>query len=80
MFACLFILHITGILEIGLSELYRRAVAGGRLNFLDPNLSGRYTVWNVLARGLCLSLGFFGTNQIQVQRFLSMSECKRSQS
>ncbi|GFR31354.1 sodium-coupled monocarboxylate transporter 1 [Trichonephila clavata] len=82
MLMSLLALHITGIMEIGLNEIYKRASAGGRLHVLDfsPDLTKTYTIWNTMMRGMGLAFGFYGTSQIQVQRFLSMGGCKKAQS
>jgi SSS family transporter len=51
------------------------AVAGafGRLNAIDTSLdpANRYTLWSGLTGGLFLALAYFGTDQSQVQRYLS---------
>ncbi|GFY58776.1 uncharacterized protein TNIN_379451 [Trichonephila inaurata madagascariensis] len=82
MFMSLLSLHITGIMEIGLDDIYKRTSAGGRLHILDfsPDLAKTYTIWNSVVKGMALAFGFYGTNQIQVQRFLSMGGCKKAQS
>lgn len=51
------------------------AVAGafGRLNAIDFtfDLDSRYTFWSGITGGLFLALAYFGTDQSQVQRYLS---------
>ena len=42
----------------------------------DP--SNRYTLWSGLVGGLFLALGYFGTDQSQVQRYLTASSLRQS--
>ena len=57
-------------------------VAGGftKLNAVSfsPNLDRRYTFWTGLFGGFFLSLSYFGTDQSQVQRYLSGSSLRES--
>ncbi|GFT15392.1 sodium-coupled monocarboxylate transporter 1 [Nephila pilipes] len=80
MFMSLFALHFTGIQEVSFGEIYRRTSAGGRLNFFDfsLDLTTRNTVWNTVIRGIGIAFGIYGTNQIQIQRLLSMNGCKNA--
>ncbi|MEX2589455.1 MAG: sodium:solute symporter, partial [Chitinophagales bacterium] len=52
----------------------------GRMNIidLDFDLSNRYTLWSGLLGGFFLQLSYFGTDQSQVQRYLSGSSVKES--
>lgn len=52
----------------------------GRMNIIDLefDLSNRYTLWSGLLGGLFLQLSYFGTDQSQVQRYLSGSSVKQS--
>ncbi len=52
----------------------------GRLEILDfdTNLNERYTVWSGLTGGLFLALSYFGTDQSQVQRYLTGKNIKES--
>lgn len=67
-------------LPTGLGDAF--TVAGGfkkldAVNFsLDPNR--RYTFWTGLLGGLFLSLSYFGTDQSQVQRYISGSSLRES--
>ena len=58
------------------------AVAGGfhKLEALDfsPNLEKRYTFWSGLIGGLFLALTYFGTDQSQVQRYISGASLRES--
>lgn len=52
----------------------------GRLEILDFDfdLNERYTVWSGLTGGLFLALSYFGTDQSQVQRYLTGKNIKES--
>lgn len=56
------------------------AGAVGRLDALDFtfDLNERYTVWSGLTGGFFLALSYFGTDQSQVQRYLTGSSLKES--
>jgi SSS family solute:Na+ symporter len=62
-------------LPAGVSLLDAVRVAGkaGRLNAIDLSfdLSNRYTIWSGLIGGAFLALSYFGTDQSQVQRYLT---------
>lgn len=66
----------------GVSAMDATRVAGklGRLNAIDFSfdLSNRYTVWSGLIGGTFLMLSYFGTDQSQVQRYLSGSSVSQS--
>jgi len=49
------------------------ARAFGKMNAVDlaPSLGSRYTLWSGLAGGCFLAMSYFGTDQSQVQRYLS---------
>jgi Na+/proline symporter len=49
------------------------AGAAGRLNAVDPHFdpSNRYNLWSGLIGGMFLALAYFGTDQSQVQRYLT---------
>jgi Na+/proline symporter len=59
--------------EVGLSEALALAQLNGRLQIVDPSpsLTTPYTLWSGLLGGLFLMLAYFGTDQSQVQRYLS---------
>ena len=67
----------------GLSFSQALHIAGnaGKLNVLDfsIDLNSRYTFWSGLTGGLFLALSYFGTDQSQVQRYLSGRSLKESQ-
>jgi Na+/proline symporter len=47
------------------------------VNF-DLNMESRYTIWSGLTGGMFLALSYFGTDQSQVQRYISASSIKES--
>ena len=57
------------------------AGASGKMNILNFSfdLDNRYTVWSGLIGGTFLSLSYFGTDQSQVQRYLSGKSVKEMQ-
>ena len=59
--------------EVGLESTLHVAGAVGRLQAVDFtfNLDETYTIWSGMLGGLFLSLGYFGCDQSQVQRYLS---------
>ncbi|GBM14501.1 Sodium-coupled monocarboxylate transporter 2, partial [Araneus ventricosus] len=82
MFMYIIIVYAFGITETGgVGEVIRRAEAGERIQFFDTtfDLTKRYTFWSVVTRGLSAGIGMYGTNQLEVQRTLSMSTCQKAQ-
>lgn len=67
--------------EINLKNAMEIAGAGGKLNVLDFSfdLENRYTFWSGIIGGTFLALSYFGTDQSQVQRYLSGKSLKESQ-
>ncbi len=63
-----------------ISTAFDLAGAVGRMEILDFdfNLNERYTVWSGLTGGLFLALSYFGTDQSQVQRYLTGKNIKES--
>lgn len=66
---------------INLNNAMQIAGASGKLNILDFSfdLDNRYTFWSGIIGGTFLSLSYFGTDQSQVQRYLSGKSVKQSQ-
>jgi len=66
---------------IGFSEALTIAGNAGKLDLIDfsIDLNNRYTFWSGLTGGLFLALSYFGTDQSQVQRYLSGKSVKESQ-
>ena len=56
------------------------AGAAGRMNIVDfsLDLDKRYTFWSGITGGLFLALSYFGTDQSQVQRYLSGKSIQES--
>lgn len=79
-FAFFFIL---GSLPTGVSfgEALKIAGANGKLEVLDFSLdtNNRYTFWSGITGGFFLALAYFGTDQSQVQRYLSGKSVRESQ-
>ena len=67
--------------EVSFSDAIDIAGANGRMDVLDFSfdLENRYTVWSGLIGGTFLALSYFGTDQSQVQRYLSGSNVKNMQ-
>lgn len=72
------IYKITNFTEM--SSALELAGSTGRLEILnfDFDLNQRYTVWSGLTGGFFLALSYFGTDQSQVQRYLTGSSIKES--
>ena len=67
--------------DITFSKALDIAGASGKMEVLDFsfNLNNRYTVWSGLIGGTFLMLSYFGTDQSQVQRYLSGKSLKEMQ-
>ena len=67
--------------EFSLNEVLEIAGANGKLNILnfDFDFKSRYTFWSGITGGLFLALSYFGTDQSQVQRYISGKSLKESQ-
>lgn len=65
---------------LGFGEALRVAGNAGRLQAIDtsPDPNNRYTIWTGIFGGLFLSLAYFGTDQSQVQRYLSGGSLRQS--
>jgi solute:Na+ symporter, SSS family len=63
-----------------LHETLSLAGAAGKMKIVDPSLrlDTRYTLWSGLLGGLFVGLAYFGTDQSQVQRYLSGESLKQS--
>ncbi|MGB0450714.1 MAG: sodium:solute symporter [Flavobacteriaceae bacterium] len=68
-------------LEVGLDEALSIAGTQGKMNVLDFSFDfeNRYTFWSGLIGGSFLALSYFGTDQSQVQRYLSGRSIRQSQ-
>lgn len=67
--------------DIDFAKAMKIAGASGKLDILDfsMNTSSRYTFWSGITGGLFLALAYFGTDQSQVQRYLSGKSIRESQ-
>ncbi|MGB5646715.1 MAG: sodium:solute symporter, partial [Muriicola sp.] len=67
--------------EISFSNALKVAGASEKLNILDfdLNTSSRYTFWSGITGGFFLALAYFGTDQSQVQRYLSGKSVREMQ-
>ena len=67
--------------DVSFSKALKIAGASDKLNILDfeLNTTSRYTIWSGLTGGMFLMLAYFGTDQSQVQRYLSGQSVRESQ-
>ncbi len=67
--------------DINFSKALKVAGASEKLGILDFEFSmdKRYTFWSGISGGLFLALAYFGTDQSQVQRYLSGKSVRESQ-
>lgn len=67
--------------NISFTNALEIAGASGKMDILDFsfNLDNRYTFWSGLIGGTFLALSYFGTDQSQVQRYLSGKSLRESQ-
>jgi Na+/proline symporter len=81
MLAALFIIINLIPDEVSFSDAIDIAGATGKMEVLDFSfdLENRYTVWTGLIGGTFLMLSYFGTDQSQVQRYLSGKSMKEMQ-
>ncbi len=81
MLAALFIILNLIPDDVSFTKALDIAGASGRMEILDFSfdLENRYTVWTGLIGGTFLMLSYFGTDQSQVQRYLSGKSMKEMQ-
>jgi len=67
--------------DINFTKALKIAGASGKMEILDFsfNLDNRYTFWSGIIGGSFLALSYFGTDQSQVQRYLSGKSVKEMQ-
>ena len=67
--------------DINFDKILKIAAATDKLNILDFTLDteSRYTFWSGITGGFFLMLSYFGTDQSQVQRYLSGKSVRESQ-
>jgi Na+/proline symporter len=80
MIAALFFILFRLPSDISFGDTVGIAGALGKMNVVDfsPRLDTRYTLWSGLTGGLFVALAYFGTDQSQVQRYLSGSTLAES--
>jgi len=81
MFAAFFLIIQYLPADISFSNALDIAGASGKLEILDFSfdLDNRYTVWSGVIGGSFLALSYFGTDQSQVQRYLTGSSVREMQ-
>ena len=67
--------------DISFGKALKIAGANNKLNILDFSFdtNNRYTFWSGITGGFFLALAYFGTDQSQVQRYLSGRSVRESQ-
>ena len=67
--------------SVGFTDALQLAGTGGKMDILDYSFDfeNRYTLWSGLIGGSFLMLSYFGTDQSQVQRYLSGGSVRESQ-
>ena len=67
--------------NISITKAIKIASLNNKINLLDFsfNLESRYTFWSGITGGLFLALSHFGTDQSQVQRYITGKSVKESQ-
>ncbi len=80
MFAAFYVILDSLPPHVGFSDAMEIAAGSEKLNILDfsLDLSNRYTFWSGITGGLFLALSYFGTDQSQVQRYLSGRSVRES--
>jgi SSS family solute:Na+ symporter len=81
MFVAFYVIMASLPENINFSNALTIAGASEKLNILDFSFDpeSRYTFWSGITGGLFLALSYFGTDQSQVQRYLSGRSIKESQ-
>ena len=67
--------------NLSITKAIKIASLNDKINLLDFsfNLESRYTFWSGITGGLFLALSYFGTDQSQVQRYITGKSVKESQ-
>ena len=67
--------------NISITKAIKIASLNDKINLIDFsfNLESRYTFWSGITGGLFLALSYFGTDQSQVQRYITGKSVKESQ-
>jgi SSS family transporter len=66
--------------QVSFGDALSLAGSMNRMEIIDPefDLENKYTIWSGLIGGFFLALSYFGTDQSQVQRYLSASSIRQS--
>ncbi|GBN39921.1 Sodium-coupled monocarboxylate transporter 2 [Araneus ventricosus] len=81
MFVCLFAVIVQGCLLLGgIGNVFEIADEGGRLFFpkFSFDLGAHYTIVNIFAQGMIITMSSYGGGQCQVQRLMTLRNLKRS--
>ncbi|GBO30434.1 hypothetical protein AVEN_90868-1, partial [Araneus ventricosus] len=81
MFVCLFAVIVQGCLLLGgLENVFEIAYAGGRLFFpkFSFDLGAHYTMINIFAQGMIITMSAYVGGQYQVQRLMTLRNLKRA--
>ncbi len=81
MFTTFFVIINSFPNDLNFSKALEVAAIGDKMKILDfsLDLDTRYTFWSGITGGFFLALSYFGTDQSQVQRYLSGKSIKESQ-
>lgn len=83
MIAAMVAVAIMGTIDAGsIASVFRDANQGGRLDldgFFNFDLTTRHTIYGIVIGSTIKHLFLFGTNQVQLQRALSLSSLKKAQ-
>jgi SSS family transporter len=77
---CLFVIISAFPADVSVADGLHLAGTTGRLTTIDTSfdLKESYTIWSGLIGGMFLALAYFGTDQSQVQRFLTAKSVSQS--
>ncbi|CAL1269236.1 unnamed protein product [Larinioides sclopetarius] len=81
MFVCLFAVIVQGCLLLGgIGNVFEIADEGGRIFFpkFSFDLGTQYTIVNIFAQGMIITMSSYGGGQCQVQRLMTLRNLKRS--
>ena len=81
MFTAFLIIYLSLPADITLVKAFDLAKANDKIDLINTSfdLKNRYTIWTGLIGGTFLMLSYFGTDQSQVQRYLSSKSIRESQ-
>ncbi|UYV76494.1 hypothetical protein LAZ67_14000717, partial [Cordylochernes scorpioides] len=81
MFASIISIIIIGANNVGgLGQVWAIAKEGGRIEFdnWDPDPTVRHTVWSLVLGGTIVYVSVYGTNQTQVQRYMTVKSLTKA--